>query len=53
MIVGVTCIDVCPVTGLCQDLHIMGSTQGPFFLEAEGKVLMKSVFVHRIGTCYK
>ena len=33
---------------LCQDLHIMGSTQGPFFLDAEGKMLTKSVFVHRI-----
>ena len=53
MIVGVTCIDVCPVTGFMSRSHIMGSTQGPFFLEAEGKVLTKSVFVHRIGTCYK
>ena len=50
MIVGVTCTDVCPITALCQYLHIMGSTQGPFFLDAEGKVLTKSVVVH--GTCY-
>ena len=33
---------------LCQDLHIMGFTQGLFFLDAEGKMLTKSVFVHRI-----
>ena len=29
-------------------VKIMGSTQGPFFLDAVGKILTKSVFVHRI-----
>ena len=47
IIVGVTCIDVCPVTALCPRFAHYGFHSRAVLLDAEGKIT-KSVFVHRI-----
>ena len=48
VIVGVTGVDICPVSALSQYMGSRGSTQGPFFLNAAGEVLTKPAFVSQI-----
>ena len=48
VIVGLTGVDICPVSTMSQYLRIRGSAQGPFFLDATGRVITKQVFVRQI-----
>ena len=48
VIVGLTGVDICPVSAMSQYLGIQGSAQGPFFLDAAGRVITKQVFVRQI-----